>query len=106
MALPPQLKRDPLCRMHHMEDTFTFKCSKCGEVHVGPPDLAFDSPFYYHVMSEDDRRRSAVITADTGVIEDKELFVRGTLEIPVHGRDTRFGSAVWVSLGGKSLAGY
>jgi len=102
----PQLKRDPLGRMPHMEDTFTFKCSKCGEVHVGPPDLAFDSPFYYHVMSEDERQRSAVITADTCVIEDKEFFVRGILEIPVHGRDTTFGYGVWVSLSEKSFARY
>jgi len=63
--------------MHQMEDTFTFKCSKCGEVHVGPPDLAFDSPFYYHAMSEEERQQSAVITTDTCVIEDKDFFVRG-----------------------------
>jgi len=102
----PQLKRDPLGRMHQMEDTFTFKCSKCGEVHVGPPDLAFDSPFYYHAMSEEERRRSAVLTADTCVIEDKEFFVRGILEIPVQDRDTTFAYGVWVSLSEKNFARY
>ena len=89
-----------------MEDTFTFKCSKCGEVHVGLPDLAFGSPFYYDAMSDQERQQSATITADTCVINDEDFFVRGLLEIPVHGRDTTFAYGVWVSLSKKNFVRY
>ena len=88
-----------------MEDQFTFKCSTCGEVHRGLPDLAFDSPLQYHSMS-DDERRSAQLTSDTCVINDEDFFVRGLLQIPVHGRDEPFAYGVWVSLSRKNFERY
>ena len=38
------------------------------------------------------------LTSDTCVIDDEHLFVRGCLEIPVHGSDDPFVWGVWVSL--------
>jgi hypothetical protein len=38
------------------------------------------------------------LTSDTCVIDDEHFFVRGCLEIPVHGSDDPFVWGVWVSL--------
>src|SRR5258708_3097295 len=79
-------------------DQFTFKCVTCGQVHVGLPDLAFDSPFHYYAMTETERRETAELTADTCVIAKEDFFVRGLVEIPILGRSDQFAYGAWVSL--------
>lgn len=89
-----------------MSTEFSFQCSACNEVHHGIPDLVFDCPIYYHQMSEADRRAKATLTEDTCVIADEDFFVRGALEIPIHGRDETFAYSVWVSLSAGNFDRY
>ena len=32
-----------------------YKCSKCGQEHEGRPSIAFDSPYHYDKLSDDDK---------------------------------------------------
>ena len=89
-----------------MEEQFSFKCTTCGEIHLGLPDLAFDSPFYYHDMAAAQRSLDTELTSDTCVIAREDFFVRGCLEIPIHGRAELFGYGVWVSLSPKNFGRY
>jgi hypothetical protein len=79
-------------------DDYSFTCRTCGQVHIGLPDLAFDYPWHYHVLTEAERAARAVLTSDTCSIEDRDFFVRGYLEIPIHDRSQPFAYGVWVSL--------
>ena len=88
------------------EGEFSFTCTHCGKVHTGFPDLGFDAPYHYDTLSEEQRARIAHLTSDTCVIDDEDCFVRGLLEIPVHGREQSLGLGVWVSLSQKSFMRY
>ena len=71
-----------------------------------PTGPRFDAPLHYHQMSEEDRASNAVITSDTCVIRNEDYFVRGCLDIPVHGRAEPFTYGVWVSLSKKDFERY
>jgi hypothetical protein len=85
-------------------DEFEYTCSCCGEVHQGVPDLAFDVPYSYHVLDTEGRSR-ARLDADVCSIDDHR-FVRGVLEIPVHGQEVCFAYGVWVSLSQANFEKY
>jgi hypothetical protein len=87
-------------------EPFNFTCSACGQTHVGRPDLGFDSPFQYHTIPDAERSRLAQLTADTCIIANEDFFIRGCLEIPVHGRSDPFVYGVWVSLSPKNFQRY
>ena len=89
-----------------IEAQFAFKCSTCGKTHVGLPDLAFDAPFQYESMSEEERSETAQLTTDTCIIASEDFFVRGFLELPVIGRSESFAYGVWVSLSSKNFQRY
>jgi hypothetical protein len=89
-----------------VEEQFAFKCTTCGKTHVGVPDLGFDVPHQFHTMSDAERRETAQLTADTCVIAGEDFFVRGSLEIPVNGREFAFTYGVWVSLSSKNFQRY
>ncbi len=78
------------------DNSFTYCCNTCGETHSGFPDYAADAPDSYSEESRDEMH--AVLTSDTCTIGDDGFFVRGCLDIPVHGRTEPFSYGVWVSL--------
>ena len=88
-----------------MSAPFSFRCTRCGEVHEGLPDLAFDSPLPYHQLTPQERE-AATLDTDTCVIADTDFFVRGCLEIPVHDRSDSFIYGVWVSLSREHFRRY
>jgi|SRR5262245_49559785 len=75
-----------------------FTCATCGRVHEGLPDVAFDAPVYYREIPEAERAARAYLSSDLCVIEERDFFVRGVLEIPIVGSDEVFGWGVWVTL--------
>jgi hypothetical protein len=79
-------------------DDFSYRCRSCGELHADLPDFAFGAPLHYTQISPADRDAKAVLTTDTCSIAEEDFFVRGCLEIPVHGRPEPFTYGVWVSL--------
>ena len=89
-----------------MDKPFSFTCTKCGEVHVGMPDLGFDAPLAYHQLTPAERAASGALTSDTCVIAGEQFYIRGVLDIPVQGMDRSFGYGVWVSLSPANFARY
>lgn len=75
----------------------SFICATCGETHRGIPALFSAAPHHYNQLSADERAAS-FLNEDICVILQQDFFVRGTLEIPVHGQDEPYTLGLWVSL--------
>jgi hypothetical protein len=75
-----------------------FKCKSCDQWHEGVPALAAAAPLYFYAIPANERDARCVLTTDTCVVDDEFFFVRGCLEIPIHGSDQPFEWGVWVSL--------
>jgi hypothetical protein len=83
--------------------SFEFTCAKCGQVHKGMPTFAADAPLSYYGVPQEEREKRCSIATDDCVIDEKWFFVRGCLEIPVHGAHGPFVWGVWVSLSKQSF---
>lgn len=86
--------------------SLSFTCAVCGEAHEGLPDVAFDSPIYYHQLSPEDRRRFALLTSDWCSIRDEDFFIRTCLPVPIIDRDRTFMWGVWVSVSRPNFERY
>jgi hypothetical protein len=75
----------------------SYRCATCGELHTGLPDLGSDQPYAYWTVPDEERERRIRLSADTCIIDDREFYIRGVIEIPVHDYPERFGFGVWVS---------
>lgn len=78
--------------------SFRFRCATCGETHDGMPTFAAEAPLGYYAIREDERETRCVLDRDHCVIDGEHFFVRGCIEIPVHGQAEPFIWGVWVSL--------
>jgi len=81
-----------------MARTFRYSCKGCGREHEGMPTFGAKAPLHYFVVPEEERPRRCSLGTDDCVIDGKWFFVRGCLEIHVHGADEPFIWGVWVSL--------
>jgi len=91
-----------------MAAIFSFRCSKCGELHEGSPSFSFDAPAPFLEQSEAIRNNGNLGT-DLCEYEDgdgEHYFIRACLEIPIHGVDEPFLWGVWVSVSEKSFVHY
>ena len=86
-----------LLRMVYPNRTMSYICSCCGELHEDLPNVAFDRPIYAHQMPEGEREERVCLNSDFCVIDEEDHFIRGLLEIPIHGQDAPLGIGVWVS---------
>ncbi|EGY02783.1 hypothetical protein AZA_87614 [Nitrospirillum viridazoti Y2] len=77
---------------------FRFKCTTCDEWHEGMPTFSAAAPLYYYSVPAAERPARCVLTSDTCVVDQTHLFVRGNIEIHVHGTAEPFVWGVWVSL--------
>ena len=90
-------------------DPLTFRCSCCGRLVTGLPDLAYDAPAHYHQLPETERERRAKLSSDFCTIDTSEggdRFVRGVCLLPVVGSEETFGFGVWVSLSPANFERY
>jgi hypothetical protein len=83
-----------------------FQCKSCGEIHQGLADLAFDAPYYFYTVPEVERPQRCKLNADFCVIDDRDFFIRGCLEIPVIDLDSPFTYGVWCSLSVENFRRY
>jgi hypothetical protein len=67
--------------------SFRFHCSSCGETHEGMPTFSADAPLNYYTIPEAERTKRCQLGSDDCVIDEQEYYVRGCIEIPVHGTD-------------------
>jgi hypothetical protein len=75
----------------------SFKCHTCVETHEGLPDIGVNYPDPYFDVPEDERDSRVFVTSDLCSIDDEHFFIRGVIQIPVHGQDCDFGFGVWAS---------
>ena len=86
-----------------------YTCAACGKQHDGWPALAFDSPHYYHILSDVQKKTIARWDSDFCVISNggqTDRFVRCTLTQKVNDscQDLEYG--IWVSLSENSFNDY
>jgi len=77
--------------------SFRFKCHTCGEIHEGMPTFGADRPLSFYEIPKEDRDTRCQSSNDDCVIDEKWFFIRGCIDIPVHGADDGFSWGVWVS---------
>ena len=79
-------------------------CHICKEVHDDLPlSFAADYPDKYANMSADERELRTVIGSDQCVIDQKEFYIRGCLEIPIQNDDRIFLWGLWASMWEKDF---
>lgn len=83
--------------------TFEFRCSSCSEVHRGVPSLGTDAPVSYYDIPTEQRNARCRLGSDDCVIDESAYFLRGCIELPVHGESKPFVWGVWVSLSEASF---
>ena len=75
----------------------SYVCRQCGEAHEGLPDLVLDEPSYAHEIPPEERAQRVRLDDDLCVVDGEHYFVRGVIEIPVHGQADAFGIGAWVT---------
>jgi hypothetical protein len=82
----------------------TYTCSRCGQLHEGPP-LAYgaDYPEAWAEVPEAQRRKRVVMGEEQCIIDRRDFYVRARLVLPVTDGPEPFEWGVWVSLGQKSF---
>src|SRR4029077_5183496 len=78
----------------------------CGTLHEGIPSFGWDYPAQYLALPDGERARRAALSDDTCVIDDEWFFIRGCLEIRVHGYQEPLNYGAWLSLSRGSFARY
>lgn len=89
-----------------MTESFGFECVTCGTYHVGMPNFGWGYPVQYLLIPEHERGRRIELSSDACVIDAKWFFVRGCLDIPVHGHEEPFSWGVWCSLSQDNFVRY
>ena len=72
-----------------------FKCATCNQIHTDLPHIGFGAPFQWADRLADDP--NSLLTSDLCIIEGRDFFIHGVIEIPVHDYEHEFGWGVWVS---------
>ncbi len=70
--------------------TFEFHCKGCGQIHQGMPALDAAAPLSFYAVPQDERAARCQLDTDACIIDGQQYFVRGCLEIPVHGESEQF----------------
>lgn len=86
-----------------MTKILEFRCSSCGEMHRGMPSFGTDAPLSYYEVPAEQRDTRCRLGSDDCVIDETSYFVRGCIELPVHGEPEPFVWGVWVSLSEASF---
>jgi len=81
---------------------FEFECRSCGETHRGLPAWHFQAPVQALAIAPPERAARVELTEDDCVIDQKEFYLKGLLEIPVQGTSERFVWGIWLSVSAES----
>lgn len=83
---------------------YSWICSCCGKSFDSlPMDYAFRGPDNWHALPEAERATRARLDSDLCVIDGREFYVRGCIEIPVTDSPEIFIYGVWVSVSEDSF---
>ena len=70
-------------------------CSVCGEIHKEMPDIGSFAPYHWNDTFNNDPK--SLLTEDLCIIEERDYFIRGVIQIPILKSEEYFGWGVWVS---------
>jgi len=87
-----------------MQPSFQFKCRTCDEIHHGLPAWQFDAPIQVLAIPNAERGARVALTEDDCVIDGKEFYLKGLLELAVQGSPERFVWGVWLSVSPESYS--
>jgi len=74
-------------------------CKTCGEQHDNIPlSFAPNFPDNYANLSPEQRETRTLFSPDQCIIDEKEFYIRGCLEIPIQGSNEIFMWGLWASL--------
>lgn len=92
-----------------MNKEATYKCEHCGESHDQLPALAFNAPYYYAILKEEDKENIAECSSDFCIIrhEDQtDRFIRTVMTIQVNDACEDLDYGIWVSVSEKTFDEY
>ncbi len=75
---------------------FEFKCSTCGELHKGIPTFGANYPMNVLYVPEEKRKELVDLGDNECVIDGSSFYLRGCIEIHVHGYEDNFIWGAWV----------
>jgi len=79
-------------------------CGCCGrQFNTLPLDFACNAPDHWLQIPEPERQVRGKLDNDVCIIDGRDIFVRGCLEIPIIGQEDKFVWGVWVSVSKKSF---
>jgi hypothetical protein len=82
----------------------SWTCSCCGtQFDTLPLDYVYRAPDQWFQIPESEREQRSKLSSDVCIIDRRDFFVRGCLEIPIIGQDKRFIWGVWVSVSRASF---
>ena len=90
-------------------ETMKYTCNRCGKEHEGRPAIAFDSPFHYRELSDDEKHSIATLTGDFCVIkydDQTDRFIRTIIHQKVNDDCETLDYGIWVSLSEESYMDY
>jgi hypothetical protein len=74
-------------------------CKSCGKFHSGLPfSYGTDSPDNYVNLNEQEKIQRSILGSDQCVIDNKEFYIRGLVELPIIGFKEKFLWGVWASV--------
>jgi hypothetical protein len=83
---------------------YAWTCRCCGKQYdTLPLNYGVNAPAQWFSLPESERATRAVLTDNYCRIDDADLFLRGCIEIPVHGLSESFVWGAWVSLSEESM---
>ena len=84
------------------QPSLEFTCPTCAEIHRGIPAWHFGAPIQVSAIPEVERAARVDLTEDGCVIDEKEFYLKGLLELPITGSVDRFVWGVWLSVSSES----
>src|ERR1700752_1325262 len=86
-----------------MDHVWTCRC--CGQqFHTLPLSFALAAPDPWLAIPENQRGDRDLLSSDQCIIDGKEFYIRGCLELPIRDHSDPFVWSVWVSLSETSFA--
>lgn len=82
------------------------QCAACGQVHRGLPAWHFPAPLQAAAIPDRERGSRLELTADDCIIDQREFYLKGLLELPVHGSTDSFVWGIWLSVSPESHASF
>ncbi len=83
---------------------YTWTCHCCGrQFEELPLAYGLDAPDPWFELNDTERQTRSQIDSDRCIIDGRQFFVRGCLDVPIVGREEFFSWGVWVSVSKRSF---